>query len=119
MQPEPHDVDLGFLLDIDVAASRATEFVAGQDFAAFRSDTKNQSAVLFQLLVIGEAVKNLTLAFRAAHPSVEWKKMAGMRDRMIHDYARIRLDIVWTALETHLPELRRQIAPLLPPAPTD
>ena len=59
------------------------------------------------LEIIGEAVKVLSSDFRKKHQGVPWQDIAGMRDRLIHDYAGVNWDIVWDVLQTKLPELRR------------
>lgn len=102
------------LLDIARAARLAVEFVGGMDRAAFVKDTKTQSAVLHQLLVIGEAVKRLSSEFRAAHPGTPWTLIAGMRDKVIHAYDEVDLEEVFKTLEQDVPDLLKRIQPLLP-----
>jgi uncharacterized protein with HEPN domain len=75
---------------------------------------KTQSAVLHQLLVLGEAVKRLSGDFRDAHPEVPWRLIAGMRDKLIHHYDSVDLDEVWRVAERDIPYLAEQIVPLLP-----
>jgi uncharacterized protein with HEPN domain len=74
--------DEAHLLDIARAAHLAIEFKGGADKAEFLEDAKTQSAVLHQLLIIGEAVKRLSPEFRAAHAEVPWKLIAGTRDKL-------------------------------------
>jgi uncharacterized protein with HEPN domain len=78
-------------LDTLKAARLAVEFKGTADKDAFLADAKTQSAVLHQLLVIGEAVKRLSPEFRAAHPEVPWKLIAGTRDKLIHFYEGVDL----------------------------
>jgi uncharacterized protein with HEPN domain len=91
--------------DIIHAARLAIEFTAGLDQQAFLSDLKSQSAAIHQLLVMGEAVKRLSLGYRESHPDVPWKLMAGMRDVLIHGYDIVDLDQVWQSLQIDLPEI--------------
>ena len=103
------------LLDIARAARLAADFVADMDREAFLADTKTQSAVLHQLLVVGEAVKRLSDEFRAAHAETPWGLIAGMRDKLIHAYDEVDLDQVWVTVQRDVPALLRQIEPVLPP----
>jgi uncharacterized protein with HEPN domain len=102
------------VLDILKAASLAIEFKGSADKAAFLADAKTQSAVLHQLLVIGEAVKRLSPEFRAAHPELPWRLIAGTRDKLIHFYEGVDLEEVWKMVTSDLPELIRWIEPLAP-----
>jgi len=106
--------DDAHVLDILKAARLAIEFKENADKAAFLADAKTQSAVLHQLLVIGEAVKRLSPEFRAAHPEVPWRLIAGTRDKLIHFYEGVDLEEVWKMLTSDLPELIRLIEPLAP-----
>lgn len=107
--------DSGHLLDILRAARLAIEFKADADFSRFVDDLKTQSAILHQLLVIGEAVKRLSPEFRAAHPEVPWKLIAGMRDKLIPFYEGVELEEIWRTTTTDLPHLIQWIEPLDPP----
>jgi uncharacterized protein with HEPN domain len=109
--------DEAYVLDILKAARLAIEFKGTADRAAFLADAKTQSAVLHQLLVIGEAVKRLSPEFRTAHLEVPWKLIAGTRDKLIHFYEGVDLEQVWGMVTSDLPELIRWIEPLAPPAP--
>lgn len=72
-----------------------------------------QDAVVRNLEILGEAVKGVTEATREAHPEIPWKKITGTRDRVIHGYFRVDLDIVWEIIEKELPVLRDRMATLL------
>jgi uncharacterized protein with HEPN domain len=104
------------LLDIAKAARLALEFARGLDQDAFLEDPKTQSPVSHQLMVLGEAVKRLSDEFCACRPAIPWRQIAGMRDRLIHGYDVVDLDEVWLVLEKDLPELLKQLDPLLPKA---
>ena len=106
--------DEAHLLDILKAARLAIEFKGPADKAEFLGDAKSQSAVLHQLLIIGEAVKRISPEFRAAHPEVPWKLIAGTRDKLIHFYEGVDLDEVWKMVSSDLPQLIRWIEPLAP-----
>ena len=106
--------DEAHLLDILKAARLAMEFRGPAEKAEFLEDAKTQSAVLHQLLIIGEAVKRISPEFRAAHPEVPWKLIAGTRDKLIHFYEGVDLDEVWKMVSSDLPQLIRWIEPLAP-----
>ena|ERR1700733_508826 len=70
-------------------------------------------AIVRSLEIIGEAAKKLNDEFKAKHPHVEWKKMAGTRDRLIHDYFGVDYDIVWDIIKTKLPDLQFFVGEIL------
>lgn len=102
------------LLDIDRAAFLVEEFTRGIGKSAFESDLKTQSAVLHQLTIIGEAVKRLSAEYRALHPEVPWRGIAGMRDFLIHAYHAVDLNQVWETATKDVPALRTALRPFLP-----
>lgn len=108
--------DEATLLDIERALRLVVEFTAGVDSLAFFEDLKTQSAVLHQLLVLGEAVKRLTPQFREACPSVPWALIAGMRDNLIHEYDSVDLDEVWRTATYDAPALLLALSAWLPPS---
>jgi uncharacterized protein with HEPN domain len=97
--------DEAVLLDIVRAAQLVLELRQGMDKAAFFDDLKTQSAILHQLMVMGEAVKRLSAEFRARHPKVPWMLIAGMRDKLIHGYDIVDLEQVWQTAVEDVPEL--------------
>ena len=109
--------DDAVILDILTAARRAVEFATGLTKDQLGADIKTQSAVLHQLLVLGEAAKRLSDSFRSAHPQTPWKAIAGMRDRLIHGYDDVDLGEVWRTLVADLPALIVALEPLVPAKP--
>jgi len=93
------------LVDILGAAKAAVAYLGNADRSALEKDGKTQSAVIHQLLIVGEAVKRLSLGFRSDYPGVPWKSMAGMRDRLIHEYDEVDLNEVWKTVRFSLPPL--------------
>ena len=104
--------DDAHLFDILKAARLAIEFLGAADRSEFLEDAKTQSAILHQLLIVGEAVKRISPEFRAAHPEVPWKLIAGTRDKLIHFYEGVDLEEVWKMVTSDLPALIRSIRPL-------
>ncbi|MBV7334488.1 DUF86 domain-containing protein [Chloroflexi bacterium TSY] len=70
-------------------------------------------------MVMGEAAKRLSTDLRTQHSHIPWASVAGMRDRLIHAYERVSLDIIWDTAVNAVPELLTQVAPLLPDKPSD
>lgn len=98
-----------FLADILEAVRRAEAYVADMDYEEFLADTKTQDAVIRTLEIMGEATKRLSAELRQQHPSVPWKNMAGVRDKLIHDYFGVNLDIVWQIVTDELPAIGMQV----------
>lgn len=107
--------DAALLLDMLLAASDAQDFVKGLDEAAFLASRLHQNAAIRSLEVLGEAAGKVSAATQAAHPEIPWRELTGMRHRLIHGYAEVRLDLVWVVLCDHLGALIAQLASLAPP----
>ena len=106
--------DEGTLLDIAKAARAVLTFTQGLQKEQFLEDYKTQSAVLYQLIVIGEAVKRLSFELRQKHPDILWAPMAGMRDHLIHGYDVVDWDEVWRTARRDVPELLNKLKTFLP-----
>lgn len=99
------DRDLGLLVDILIAARDLLEFKQGTTKAEFLRNKLLQSAILHQLVVIGEATRRLSEEFRARHPEIPWQRVIALRNFVVHEYDEIDFAIVWTISERHVPEL--------------
>lgn len=104
------------LLHIVTAARKAVAFQAGANLDEFLKDEKTQSAVLHQLLILGEAINRLPDPFRAQNPDIPWKKMAGLRDVLIHEHDIVDVEEVWRTGAVDLPEILPKLERLVPPA---
>ena len=89
----------------------------GLTFGEFMNDEVLKRACARSFEIIGEAAKNVTPEFRKKHKQIEWKKIAGFRDKLIHQYFGIRWEILWNVITAALPELRRQVEELLEEKP--
>jgi len=83
--------------------------LAGEGESAFRSDFRVRDALLWNILVLGEACKHVTPATRGRWPAVPWHDIAGMRDKLVHGYANIDYDLVWLTATTDIPRLRAML----------
>ena len=111
MNPQREFVD--FLEDILAAAAKAQSFVVGMGYAEFAVDEKSAYAVVRALEIIGEAAKRIPQDVRDRYPAIPWRAMAGIRDKLIHDYTSVNLEVVWQTVIDDLPKLAPQIENLI------
>ena len=95
--------------DMRAAMDKIARYTAGMERAAFLEDEKTVDAVVRNLEIIGEASKQVPEDFKVLHPAVPWAQMAGLRNRIVHDYAGIDLELIWEIVQHSLPALRRQL----------
>jgi uncharacterized protein with HEPN domain len=105
--------DKAVILDICHAADALLRLAATLDKESLKERHVERKALLYDLLVIGEAVKRLSKSFVVTHPEIPWALIARMRDKLIHDYDSTNLDLVWTTVTEDIPDLRRKLANLL------
>lgn len=105
--------DREYLLDIRLACSNIIEYTAGLDFDAFRSDRKTQDALVRNIEILGEAVKNISDDLKQRYPQVEWREIARTRDKLIHSYFGVDLDIIWEISVSNIPKLEKRIGDIL------
>jgi uncharacterized protein with HEPN domain len=116
---ELSEQDAALLLDMLLAARDAQSFIAGLDEAAFRASRLHQNAAIRSLEVIGEAAGRVSAATQAGCPEIPWREITGLRHRLIHGYAEVRLDLVWTVLRDDLDALIAVLAGLVPHEDSD
>jgi uncharacterized protein with HEPN domain len=106
-----------YLEHIRKAAREACEFVVGMSRESFEHDLRTQKAVEMSLVILGEAASRVLehhADFAANHPQLPWREMRGMRNRMAHGYFEINLDVVWSTVQTALPNLLSQLEQVMP-----
>ena len=98
-----------YLLDILDAISKINSYTSGLDQEQFIADSKTIDAVVRNLEITGEAAKKLPETIRSQIKNVEWKKIAGLRDILIHQYSGIDNEIIWDILTSKLPPLEKSV----------
>ena len=98
--------------DIRTSIEKIQRYTAGFDEGSFLVDEKTTDAVLRNLEIIGEAAKQRPVQFKKRHSAIAWLQIAGLRNRIVHDYAGIDLKLLWNILQTAIPKLALQIAKL-------
>lgn len=101
------------LLDMLAAARLIVDFRGSLTREQFERDSKTRSAVLHQLLVLGEAAKRVSADTRSAYPQVPWQFAAGMRDRLIHGYDDVDFDEVWRTITGDVPNLISELEAII------
>ena len=95
------------------ALGEVEDFTTGMQFEDFVKDKKTINAVVRSLEVIGEATKKIPDSLREKYSKIPWKRMAGMRDKLIHEYFGIDLEIVWEVIDNELPPIKPLIQKVL------
>jgi uncharacterized protein with HEPN domain len=105
--------ETAYLLDILHSVDAINTYIQGYSREDFLRDPKTQDAVLRRLLVIGEAAARITSETAARFESIPFRKMAGLRNRVVHDYGQIDFEIVWQTITDHLPLMHRDLSGFL------
>ena len=102
-----------FLIDISYSIEQIEKFVAGFDFEKFKQDEKTKDAVIMRIGILGEAVNNLPKKLKKEHKEIPWQGIAGMRNKLIHEYFGINVEVVWKTTKEDVPELKKKMLELM------
>lgn len=107
--------DEALLLDMLIAARKIMRFLDDMNEDEFVADDMAQSAVIRELQVIGEAARFTSAETRDTYPQIDWPAMVGMRNRLVHGYFSIRLDVVWLTAQVDIPPLHNLLETIVLP----
>jgi len=102
-----------FLDDIRDSCAKVLRYTAGMNFEQFVDEEQVFDAVVRNLGIIGEATKHVPNEIRNLYPQVDWKKISGLRDVVVHGYFGIDEEILWDIIQNHVPELLEQVTQIL------
>ena len=105
--------DLPFILHILEAITNIEESISTIDKTQFLRNSDAKDANVRRLEIIGEAIKNISPLLKKKYPDVEWAKIAGTRDKIIHHYFGVDLEIIWEIIKTNLPDLETKLIPII------
>jgi uncharacterized protein with HEPN domain len=108
-----------YLEDIISAIDSVEAYTKGLTYQSFVDDKKTVDAVIRNFEIIGEATKQIPLSVRREYPDVPWANMAGMRDKLIHGYFGVQLDVVWKTIKERLPAVRKLMVEVLAKAKSE
>ena len=104
---------LFFLKDINNSANKILKYTENLDYSEFLNSDITKDAVERNFEIIGEAVKNLSDDFKKQYPNIPFKQIAGMRDKLIHDYFGVDYEIVWKTIKDKLPQFNSEIEEII------
>ncbi|MGL4498474.1 MAG: HepT-like ribonuclease domain-containing protein [Planktothrix sp.] len=102
-----------YLQDICIGIDKIKDYIEGMDYSDFVGDTKTLDAVVHNLLIIGEATKQIPDSLRQQYPEIPWRQVAGLRDVIAHTYFIVNPQIVWDIIQVELEPLYRAIMLML------
>ncbi len=105
--------DLAYIDHILRSIRKILEYTKNSGKKAFEEDTLLQDAVIRNIEIIGEATKKISSELKNNYPNIPWREMSGMRDKLIHDYLGVDIEIVWETIQTDIPRLQQLLSPLV------
>ncbi len=109
--------DLQFLLDMLQSAELILTYTAHYSKDEFVANVQLQDSVIRRLLVIAEAARRVSDTTRQALPNISWQEINGMRNRLVHEYNDVNLNIVWDVVQSEIPPLIEELKSQIPPEP--
>jgi uncharacterized protein with HEPN domain len=103
-----------YLQHIKDAINKIEQYLEGYSYEQFLQDSKTVDAVIRKVEIIGEASNNISKEFQAKHSELPWRRMIGMRNRLIHEYFGVSEESVWSTAKEDLPPLKKQLEEILP-----
>ncbi|WP_425154634.1 DUF86 domain-containing protein [Candidatus Palauibacter sp.] len=107
--------DDAYLLDMLLAARDAEEFASDLTFEKFEHDKLHQHAIIKAIEIIGEAANRVSAETRDLHSEIPWLEIVGMRNRLVHAYFEVDVELLWETVQRDIPDLISLIEPLVPP----
>ncbi|RKX38470.1 MAG: DUF86 domain-containing protein [Thermotogae bacterium] len=101
--------DKEFILDMFISGQKILEYIQGMTFDDFKKDSKTIDAVVRNIEILGEAVKNISREIKEKYPEIEWRMIARMRDKVIHFYFGVDISIVWKTANADIPHLLEKL----------
>ena len=101
--------DMDLFEDILICMGKIQLYLKGLIYDQFSNDSKTQDAIIRNIEIIGEATKHLSDTIKLRYKHIPWKEIAGTRDRLIHGYFGVNIDIVWEIATIDIPKLKAQI----------
>jgi len=105
--------DRVYLLHIRDSIEKIEHYTNNTEYIEFRSNTMTSDAVIRQIQIIGDASKNISQSLKDKNPMVPWKGMAGMRDKIVHNYFNVNIREVWRVVKKDIPNLKKSIHSIL------